>query len=390
MNTPTGLDRNKDVTARVMSEAEAESALGDLLLRLGRPADAQPHLQKAVELDPKLASVQSTMGRYLQEKGDLAGASAFLKRATELDPSNYLTHYYYASLIHRQKTTSESELATLRSELQKTIELAPNFVEATQLLADVNLSRNTDIERTVELLAKALQVAPGNDYMLVQLAFALSRTQQRENARPLTRNLLLKPTLEPRLRQDAQNLLAFLDRAAAADTANRAIAEQRAARNVRTVPAETLQPASAASADETAAPAVQRREVVDPLLAQPVIVETIQPQRPVGTAKIRGLLTLLDCRNGMTISLSVDGKIVKLYTSTPAEIKFTSFNPAVNGTIACGPAPGNGVPAEIVLQPRETIAEIAHPIEEALSCGTWLRCSFSCSRSRFTHNNFLK
>src|SRR5262245_16780908 len=63
LDTPTGLDRNKDVQTRTISEAEAESQLGDILLRLGRPADAEPHLVKAVRLDPKLAIAQATMGR---------------------------------------------------------------------------------------------------------------------------------------------------------------------------------------------------------------------------------------------------------------------------------------------------------------------------------------
>jgi tetratricopeptide (TPR) repeat protein len=361
IQTPTGLDRNKDMSARVMTEAEAESAMGDLLLRLSRVPEAETHLAKAVQLDPKLASAQASMGRLLEEKGSAGEAIAFLKRATELDPSNYLTHYYYAALIHSQKTPSENDWQVMRSELQKSIDLAPQFIEATQMLADVNLSRNADIPQTVELLAKALLVAPGQDYLAVQLAFALSRTQQRESARPLARSLLVKPTLDPRLRQDAQALLEFLDRTAAVESANRAIAEQRA-RSVRTVQADApLSVSSEQPTSDAAVAPVPRRTEANPGARDPVIVESAT-RLPPGTARVRGVLTLLDCRNGVTISLTVDGKVVKLRTSTPSEIKFTSFNPAITGTIACGPAPGNGVPAVIVYRPVSSDDSIGEPI----------------------------
>src|SRR6185503_6436204 len=97
----------------------------------------------------------------------------------------------------------------------------------------------------------------------------------------------------------------FLDREAATENANRALAEQRA-RSVgaRSVPAEVLQPVSS----DATAPSVSRRASTNPI-AEPVVVEPAKPL-PSGTERIRGLLTLLDCRNGVTIFLSVDGKVV--------------------------------------------------------------------------------
>jgi len=313
LKTPAGLDRNTDLSARVMSEAEAESYLGDILLRLDRLPEAETHLRKAIQLDAKLARAQTAMGRLLKEKGSAAEARDFLKRAVELEPENYLTHYYYASLIHAEKTPSEADWATMREELHRAIGLAPHFIEAAQMLADANLSRNTDIPETVELLASALLVSPGQDYLALQLAFAVSRTQQREAARPLIRNLMAKPTLDAHIRQDAQTLLEFLDRASVADS---------------------------------------------PRAGSAMIGSSAE----AGTARIRGLLTLLDCRNGLTISLSVEGKTSKLYSSAPAEIKFTSLNAAVGGTISCGPAPGSGVPAVIDYRPHLSDDNIGEPI----------------------------
>jgi tetratricopeptide (TPR) repeat protein len=82
VKTPAGLDRNTGLSARVMSEAEVESYLGDLLLRLDRVPEAETHLKKAIQLDAKLARAQSAMGRLLKEKGRPADARDFLKRGS--------------------------------------------------------------------------------------------------------------------------------------------------------------------------------------------------------------------------------------------------------------------------------------------------------------------
>ena len=369
IQTPTGLDRSKDMPSKVMTEAEAEAHLGNMLMRIDRVPDAETHLAKAVKLDPKLGSAQAIMGRLQMEKGNNAEAAGFLKRAVELDPNNYLTHYYYASLLRRQKEPplSDADRDTIRRELERTIELAPQFVEATEMLASENLTRNVDIVKTVELLAKALTVAPGRDYLTLQLANALTRTQSREAARPLAQLLLAKPNVSSSIKQNAQSVLSYLDRAQAADSANREMAERSARLNaevragietradaVPTVPPELRRPepvpgapvVSDAPAGADRAERVDRRS--DPL--------------PAGTASTRGLLTLLDCKEGLTLSLIVDGKTLKFHSTTPNDIKFTSFNPAVIQTIACGPAPGNGVPAVIVYQPRESNGSLGNPV----------------------------
>lgn len=354
MATPTGLDRNKDMTARTLTEAESEFYMGDLLLHLNRLPEAETRLKKAITLDAKLGTAQASMGRLLMKKNNDAEALGYLKRSTELDPGNYLTHYYYASQISSRKTTlSDAEWTTLRSELQKAIELKPQFVEAIEMLASANLSRNTDIPQTVEMLNNALSIAPGRDYLAVQLAFAVSRTPQRESARPLLRSLLAKTSLEPALRQNVQSLIDFLDRSLAVPAVNRTALASSAI----PVPAAGDTPPVVRRTDPTPAETAPEftREERDRLQRQ---LDALEP----GTAKMRGVLTLLDCKNGLTLSLVVDNKTVKFHTATTTAIKFLSFNAAVTRQISCGPTPGNGVPAAIVYRPKETADGIGEPL----------------------------
>jgi len=360
--TPAGgLDRSKDMAARTLSEGESEFHLGDLLLHTNRLPEAETHLAKAIMLDAKLGAAQASMGRLLMRKNNDAEALGYLKRATELEPGNYLTHYYYASLIGGRKATlTDGEFATMRTELQKTIDLAPQFVEATEMLAGANLSRNMDISQTVELLANAIKAAPGRDYLAMQLAYALSRTQQRESARPLLRSLLAKPSLELTLRQSAENLIDFLDRSLAGNAASRALLTEQADLDSRstTVSADTgdAGPPQVRRASSTSAPSLDfTREERDRLQRE---LDALAP----GTAKMRGVLTLLDCKNGLTLSMVVDGKTMKFHSATPTGIKFTSFNASVAGQIACGPTPGKGVPAAIVYRPQESADGIGEPL----------------------------
>jgi tetratricopeptide (TPR) repeat protein len=352
IKTPEGLGRSKEMTARPLSEGQAEFYLGDLLLRQDRLPEAEAHLTKAIQLEPKFGRAHASMGRLATRKKNNAEALTYMKRAAELDPDNYLMHYYYAGLLRSQEgTLSDSDRDIVRRELQRTVELAPQFVEATEMLASENLSRNMDIAQTVELLAKAVVAAPGRDYLVLQLAMALSRTQQRNTARPIVQNLLGRPGLQAPLRQNAQSLLDYLNRVDAAESANRAIAE---AMTRRTPPGNRT--------EVDPEPPDVRTPETPPELREPPPERIRRDTLPPGTQRIRGILTLLDCRDGVTLSLVVDGKTAKLHSATPSQIKFTSFNASVNGTIACGPAPGTGVPAEIIYRPGDSRDSIGDPV----------------------------
>jgi hypothetical protein len=231
----------------------------------------------------------------------------------------------------------------MRSELKKAIELAPHFVEATDMLASANLMKNVEIPDTVERLVKALSFAPGRDSLVLQLAFAISRTQQRERARPILQDLLARQTLAPPLRQSAENLVQYLDRVTAADAQVRALPNREVVSRLSEVePAPVDQSTPAATG--------------------PFLGDKPPEQLAPGTARLRGVLTLLDCKDGVTLSLLVEGKTLKLHSATPSAIKFTTFNAAVSSQIACGPTPGKGVPASILYRIAQSGESLGEPL----------------------------
>jgi len=66
--------------------AEAHENLGALYIKLGRPAEAEPHSRRAIELNPGLASAHSNYATTLAANGNFPEAEKAGRRAIELDP----------------------------------------------------------------------------------------------------------------------------------------------------------------------------------------------------------------------------------------------------------------------------------------------------------------
>jgi hypothetical protein len=146
----------------------------------------------------------------------------------------------------------------------------------------------------------------------------------------------------------------FLDRSAGAENANREMAERIARASLSSEVRPEIADAGPAELRRSQPPTPDRIETVTVRRA----AEVLAP----GTARASGMLVLLECVNGVTLYLNTGGKVVKLHTPTPGNIKFTSFNSAVVKQISCGPVLNNGVPAQIVYRVRPAGESIGEPL----------------------------
>lgn len=65
---------------------ETLNSLGNVLNRLGRAAEAQPLLERAIQLQPRFAAAHNTLGAIRMARGDAEGGIASFRRAVELNP----------------------------------------------------------------------------------------------------------------------------------------------------------------------------------------------------------------------------------------------------------------------------------------------------------------
>ncbi len=65
---------------------ETLNSLGNVLNRLGRAGEARPLLERAVQLQPRFAAAHNTLGVSRMALGDADGGLAAFRRAVELDP----------------------------------------------------------------------------------------------------------------------------------------------------------------------------------------------------------------------------------------------------------------------------------------------------------------
>lgn len=207
-------DALTNITSVPLSEAVALAHLGDLLLHIGREADAEKHLQRALALAPELSMAHATLGMLREGQRRFPEAKQHLQRAIKTDPQNYLAHYYYAFAVSREAMDSgqtvygyEKEAAdAMRASLKRAIELAPGFPESYRLLAFVHLATNTQLEEATALLERGLKLSPGRHEFAYVLAQVQLRRRDFKAARTTLEEIIAGSTNQ-HLREQARDML---------------------------------------------------------------------------------------------------------------------------------------------------------------------------------------
>jgi len=88
--------------------AEAHENLGALYIKLGRPAEAEPHSRRAIELNPSSSFAHSDLSEVQLQAGDLEAAERSARRALQLSGANDWARFVLgASLLRNTATYNE-------------------------------------------------------------------------------------------------------------------------------------------------------------------------------------------------------------------------------------------------------------------------------------------
>lgn len=309
--------------ATPLDEAEAAGHFGDMLLRGGREAEAEEHLRRALGAGAPSAAARVSMGLLRLRQGRLEEATRLLREAAALDPSNHLARFYLADALRREGVRGvvsaadfDEKTRLIAAELRRSIELAPDFLEAYKMFALVELERGDRIDEAAALLERAVTLAPRRREFLLLLAQARLRARAFTAARELVAAATSR-TADRRLLAHAEKLLAVI--AAREDEARK----------------------SAAEAAQSAAPGGEP--------AQPCDMPDPGPYHKRLRFKgqqVCGQLVSIECEGEhVVLSVASGERTLRLRGDALSRIRFVTYTTEVKtGHLSCGPrAPANPV-----------------------------------------------
>jgi tetratricopeptide (TPR) repeat protein len=245
-------------------------------------------------------------------------ALVHLKKAEAADPTNYLVHYYHAFALSRAVmderltvTNYESQsVDIMRDELRRAIELNPAFSDSYTLLAFINLTREEQLDESIELVRHALSLSPGRDDYVFVLAQIYVRKQDFETARQVLQPML-RDNADETIRQSATTLVSSIKK----------IEEQL----------ERLKAANKL-AEENGVPSAQGNDA----LKEPSLESFLRkPQK--GERRVRGYLNRVECAPG-TVLFFVDagGESLTFHATRLERVRFVTFTSDIGREMVCG------------------------------------------------------
>ncbi|MGB7751890.1 MAG: DUF1570 domain-containing protein [Candidatus Acidiferrales bacterium] len=312
---PTG-----DLHVRELSEAEMDAYRGGFAAVRGQAKDAEPMLEEAVKLDPKLALGYQYLGFAEYEDHQRAEALADFTRAIDLDPKNALTRFLRAYLASTQRGAVAND-AQMEEDLRAAIAISPEFAPPYGVLAVYLSNRGENLPEALQLAQKAQTLEPGNAVYQIDMAQVLARMNRYEDARKIALHARANAT-NPMERAHVEQFLAFLQQ----------VSKFPPDDSDATEPAEVQQPSAASSAPAS--------EPVSPTSSgtppDTVSVTTSPANAPpaASLSEATGTVTKLSCMNGLTFELDTGAGSLTLHAKPGAQyqIRLTTrpngpFNP---------------------------------------------------------------
>jgi tetratricopeptide (TPR) repeat protein len=173
-------------------DAGNQASLGGSLAQVGRVAEAIPHLQHALRLDPRSAKAHNYLGGAWLATGRLTEALDEFRAAATLAPDDERMHFNLGNALNAAGRAEDAA-----TEFQRAIALNPDFAPAHENLGVYLESRNRLTEAIVHL-RRAAELQPGSADAQNDLGAALGEAGQIDEALDCVRRALdLRPDYAP-------------------------------------------------------------------------------------------------------------------------------------------------------------------------------------------------
>ena len=303
-----------------VSPAEVETQFAELLIRQGATADAEERLQRAIEINPGSGRPRAVIGRLLIDQLRFEEARLSLESVLDGSEADSLSHYYYAlSLAGGGAEPSPARLGEARRALREAIRIGPRFPDSYEELALSYLSTNENLDEATELLDIALELRPRHPDYRISLARVFIEQERFSDARTLLIPLV-DPIQHPDTRSRAQSILQSIDGL----EGNRGVVGDGFVEITR----------SDSEPEEELEPDLPEPEAVT---APSIGFDRFELTRIVSGEQQDGLLSLIDCREGLTLTVESDTGTYLFHTDSPERVEFATFSAGVGSEVSCGP-----------------------------------------------------
>lgn len=210
-----------------LSDARSNAYLGDLLYHL-RDDSAEIYLSRSLSLESDLGMANATLGLLRLRQRKFADAKTLLERALALENKNFLINYYYAFLLSREYMDEFGGIerlpfdaaATIRSRVNISIALNPEFAESYGLLAVVGLITGDDLNAALAAALAAAALRPANEDYSMLAARLYARLGRMAEAKSVAEKVV-RNTASSYLRKEAAAIIEASDKLSAASNLTR-------------------------------------------------------------------------------------------------------------------------------------------------------------------------
>lgn len=172
----------------------AEIRLGVLLDQLERPEEADQHLLALIEADPTDLEAINTFGTVLRFRRDFERAAEVYTQAigTIQTPESHHWRLYYQRGIAYERT---DRWPLAEADFLTALDLFPDQPDVLNYLAYTWVDRGEHLDRSVEMLERAVEMRPESGYIVDSLGWVYFRLGRFEEAvEQLERAVSLDPT----------------------------------------------------------------------------------------------------------------------------------------------------------------------------------------------------
>lgn len=257
----------KSFANRVLPEAEVNAQKALFYAHTQRPKEAAVAVAEALKEDPNLALAYEAQGFLSYSQSDFPAAEKSFAKAIALGSGEYFPYYFSAETQLRSGLSSMQALPVVTNNLEKAIQMNPQFAPAYAALSSVYSMNAETREKAFAPARKAMELEPGNFSFATNYGYVLANGGKTAEAKVLAQRIQ-QAAKTPMERANAQQLLAVISSheeydkrmaqlkmdnsknatAAPLVTTKQATAEVSRNRNPNRPPALTTEPPPAATA----------------------------------------------------------------------------------------------------------------------------------------------